>query len=176
MSVTRKKVVFFTADTLPTSAELLEIARLDDLAASPYKIQVRNGGGTEKMESIETCDYVAGTVPTAYAAKTLFGTDGKIHADRPLAFAVFPPTVSVSHSSGTAQARAIQCDGTNAEDATLTDLSTTVAWTSSDETKATVGASTGLITGVGAGSCTVTATYTYASGKTLTDTVAVTVT
>lgn len=168
-----KTVIYFTADTKPTVAELAAIARLNALAESAYNVQVRNGGATAKMSSIEPCDYVAGTVPTAYAGEDLLGGDGKIDADRPLAFAVFPPTLAIS--SGTAQARAIACTGTNADDSELKDVTADTLWTSSDTGKATVGAYTGIITKVAAGTTTVTATYTYTSGKTLTDTCAVTV-
>lgn len=173
MSVTQKKVIYFTDDTKPTTAESAEISRLRDLAASPYLIQVRNGGGTAKMENIESCDYVAGTVPTAYSSVDDFGGDGEIDEDRPLAFAAVPTTMAIS--SGTKQAMAVACVGSNAEDAAIEDVTTSVAWTSSDATKATVGAATGVVTKVAAGTATITATYTYATGKTITDTIAVTV-
>ncbi len=59
---------------------------------------------------------------------------------------------------------------------TLTDRSALCAWVSSDPTKATVGAATGIITPVAAGETTVTATYDPADGVARADTVVVTVT
>lgn len=50
--------------------------------------------------------------------------------------------------------------------------SETVTWTSSDSTVATV--SSGVVTGVGAGTATITASITV-DGKTYTDTAAITV-
>lgn len=175
MSVTQKKVIFFTADTKPSTAEAAAVSRLKDLAASPYLIQVRNGGGTAKMTTIETCDYVAGTVPTAYAAKTLFGADGKIDASRPLSMGLFPATATLA-ATNTLQLRTIKAAGTNVEDIALSSITSdaAVTYSSSATAKATV-SSGGLVTAVATGSATITATYTYATGKTVTATCAITV-
>lgn len=59
--------------------------------------------------------------------------------------------------------------------ATTVPAGATVAWTSSDTTKATV-ASDGTVTGVAAGTATITATATFADSSTATATCAVTVT
>lgn len=79
-----------------------------------------------------------------------------------LAYAVGTTVVGLA-ISGTATCAALatsQLTGT----ATLSDLSTAdvttdAVWTSSDVTKATVGAATGLVTGVAAGVCDITCTY-----------------
>jgi hypothetical protein len=69
-----QKVIFFTVAALATTEELAAIAALNGRAAAPLEVVVRNGGavsvgddfGTDRLEP---CDYVAGTVPTAYNAK-----------------------------------------------------------------------------------------------------------
>jgi uncharacterized protein YjdB len=65
--------------------------------------------------------------------------------------------------SGTATAAALatsQLTGTaTLADLTTDDVTTDAVWSSSDVSKATVGAATGLVTGVAAGVCNITCTY-----------------
>ena len=65
-----------------------------------------------------------------------------------------PGTTSLGSNSKTQQFKAT---GTYS-DATTADITARVAWTSSDVTKATIGAADGLATTVGAGTATITAT------------------
>lgn len=72
----KKKVIFFTAGDVPTSGELASIAKLNAEAVAPYDVAVRSG--IRPMQSggpLEACDYVSGTVPTAYNAKTVINPD-----------------------------------------------------------------------------------------------------
>jgi len=173
MSVTQKRVGMFTASAQPTEAEQAMIDRLNDLADSPYSIQVRNGA--EAADFVEPFDYVAGTVPDDYSSVDDFGGDGKIDEDRPLALKAFPATLAIS--SGTYPLRVVKASGTNAEDIALEDVTASAAGTtysSSATSKATVSAE-GVVEKVAAGTTTITVTHTYVSGKTLTSTVAVTV-
>lgn len=168
-----KRVIYFTAGAQATTAEQAEINRLKALAASAYDIQVRNAA--LEGDFIETCDLVAGTIPTDYSAKTKFGTDGKIDAARPLALKAFPATLAIS--SGTAQLYVVKAAGSNADDVALSDVTASAAGTtysSSATSKATVSAE-GVVTKVAAGTTIITVTHTYATGKTLTSTVEVTV-
>jgi Bacterial Ig-like domain (group 2) len=71
-----------------------------------------------------------------------------------VSIAVTPGTLTLSDASKT---QAFKATGTY-DDASTADLTTTAAWTSSDATKATVGATTGIATTVGAGTATITAT------------------
>lgn len=169
----QKRVLYFTAAAAPTVAEQAAIDRLAALAVSAYDVQVRNGA--EALDFLETADYAAGTVPTAYSTVPLYGTDGKIDAARPLAFNIVPATLAIS--SGTLQLYAMKATGSSVDAVTLTNVTASTAGTtyaSSATSKATVSAE-GVVTKVAAGETTITATHTYATGKTLTSTCVVTV-
>jgi uncharacterized protein YjdB len=75
---------------------------------------------------------------------------------------VAPSAFTLATTTGTKQLKAFDSNGV--------DVTTTATWSSSVPAKATVGASTGLVTGVAAGSTVITATY-----QTFTDTCAITV-
>ncbi|ALH23588.1 virion structural protein [Pseudomonas phage PaMx42] len=73
-----KKVIFFTAGTTPTSGELAAIAKLNAAADKPYEVTVMNGAANTKYgetNRLAPCDFVAGTVPTIYNAKTVLDPD-----------------------------------------------------------------------------------------------------
>lgn len=168
-----KRVLYFTAAAAPTVAEQAAIDRLNALAVPAYDVQIRNGAAD--LDFLETADYAAGTVPTAYNAVPLIGGDGKIDALRPLAFKVVPPTYALS--SGTFQLRAVAATGSSLDAITMTDVTASTdntTYASSATSKATVSAE-GVVTKVAAGETTITATHTYASGKTVTSTCVVTV-
>ena len=166
-----KKIIYFTAGQTPTVTELAEIAVLNGLALGGIHTVVRDGANLGNC-SLETADYAAGTIPSAYSEYVDYGS---IHANRPLAVKAFPATVSIA-ASATKQISFIGVTGSTVGALTVSDITATNAtYASSDATKATVSAG-GLITGVAAGTCTITATYTYSSGKTATSTIAVTVT
>lgn len=175
--MTTKTVLYFTAGKVPTTGELADIAALN--AISGLNVGVRNGSSSVNQEygtNLEACDYVAGTVPTAYNGVTAYGAIPGI-ASAPLKLKLVTDNSSsttFSHTT-TKQLRAIAMTGTNINDLSAADVTATnMAYASSDTNKATVNASSGLVTGVAAGSVTITATYTYSSGKTTTATLALT--
>lgn len=73
-----KRVIYFTADTVPTSGELAAIAKLNTAAEKPYEVTVMNGSANTKYgetNRLAPCDFVAGTVPTIYNAKAVIDPD-----------------------------------------------------------------------------------------------------
>src|SRR5260370_1824763 len=76
---------------------------------------------------------------------------------------IIPASQAVASPNQTSQFIAI---GTTASGATV-NLSNQVAWSSSSPQIATIGATTGLATGVGKGSATITAIYTNSAGGTV---------
>lgn len=60
------KVLYFTAGQAATTDEQAEIDALN-AAARPYDIQLRSAAASSLYgEKLEDCDFVAGTIPTAY--------------------------------------------------------------------------------------------------------------
>lgn len=168
-----KKIIFFTAGVVPTEAEQAQIDALNALSAPGYNVAVRNSTQSASFGSgIEACDFVAGTIPTAFNAKTNYG---EANAARPVNFSLLPAVHSLA-ALATKQLQALKANGTDISALTLADVTAvTTTYASSDATKATVSAG-GLVTAVAAGTATITATHTYASGKTITATAAITVT
>lgn len=73
-----KRILFFTAGITPTSGELAAIAKLNAAADKPYEVTVLNGAANTKYgetNRLIPCDFVAGTVPTIYNAKTVVDPD-----------------------------------------------------------------------------------------------------
>lgn len=73
-----KRILFFTAGITPTSGELAAIAKLNTAADKPYEVTVMNGAANTKYgetNRLVPCDFVAGTVPTIYNAKTVVDPD-----------------------------------------------------------------------------------------------------
>lgn len=73
-----KKIIYFTAGAVPTTAETAAIAQLNALTEKPFEVNVLNGsvppnlgstvgGGGSPTPILKEADYVSGTVPTAYA-------------------------------------------------------------------------------------------------------------
>lgn len=167
-----KKILFFTAGTKATTAEQAQIDALNALNAPGFTVGVRNSAENASFGyGIEECDFVAGTIPTAYNAKTNYGEP---HADRPVKFALLPITANVE-ALATRQLQALKATGNDVSALTLADVTAiSTSYASSNAAKATVSAG-GLVTGVAAGSSTITATHTYTSGKTITATSVITV-
>lgn len=67
-----KKIIYFTAASSPTSGELADIAALNGLSGPEYVVNVSNGSVDSGFGSIESSDYVAGTVPGDYSGVTAF--------------------------------------------------------------------------------------------------------
>jgi hypothetical protein len=66
-----KKVIFFTAGTTATAGEIADIAKLNAAAEAQYEVIVANGAANAKYgetDRIIPSDFVAGTIPTEYAA------------------------------------------------------------------------------------------------------------
>lgn len=178
------KVLFFTAAVTPTTAEINAMTRLN--LDPNVKLGVRcvlfvdtqtglpPGGSTSgDSETLETCDGVAGAYPTVaggyannYDALVTAGTvkDYSAEALGGAAKLLIGGASAFAHTATTQLAAVAE-----GPDTTLSDVTTTVAWTSGTPATATVGASTGLVTGVAAGTTTITATQTT-GGKTVTAT------
>lgn len=169
--MTAKKIIYFTVASEATAAEKLAIDRLNALAAPAYTIAVRNGAedagfsGTE-----ETCDLVAGTVPTEFQGEDAYGT---VSADRPVLFEAFPKTLSLA-TGADSQIIAIATTGL-LSDLEGEDVTAECTFASSVVGKATVSGG-GLIHGVSTGTTNVTVTYEYKTGLTSTFVIPVTVT
>lgn len=67
-----KKIIYFTAGSNATGQENVDIATLNALAAAPYQVNVSRADVPSGLGSIEACDFVAGTIPSAYSAKAVF--------------------------------------------------------------------------------------------------------
>lgn len=177
-----KTVLYFTVTAVPTAAELVEIAALQ---ADYLHVLVRRGDVPAGLSAgkLTAADALAGTVPTVYSDAVGSYADGILSVgadDKPEAMLILPSaTPSVAAAAGTIQLRCVRAERNMTTGAVaLTDVTGTVAWTSGTPAKATVGASTGLVTGAagGAGSTVITATLTYDTDKTATATRTVTVT
>jgi hypothetical protein len=72
-----KKVLYFTADKVPTTGELADLTKLNAAALPGYDIQVRNTDiSTNIGHGVESADYVAGTVPAdVYDGVTVLDPD-----------------------------------------------------------------------------------------------------
>jgi uncharacterized protein YjdB len=98
------------------------------------------------------------------ATLTVTGSSGGGTAGGSIAsIAIIPGTQSVSSPTQTSQFLAI---GTTSSGATV-NLTNQVAWSSSSTQIGTIGATTGLATGVGQGTTTITALYSNAAGGTV---------
>lgn len=168
-----KKIIYFIAGQKPTTEEAAEIADLQATVEPDYTLSVRSNAGSPiySDDNLEPCDYVAGTVPTAYNAVDEFDPE-----KLPVALQILPATVSIDHEA-TQQLQVLKAGG-SLQNLSLDDVSAAAKGTtyeSSDETKATVGVN-GLVTAVAAGTTTITATHEYDTGETVTATRVITVT
>lgn len=164
-----KKLIYFTAGATPTVAEAAAITALNTMDADVYDIQVRNAAITHTHE---TCDLVAGTIPTAYNGDAAYGL---VDAARPLCFDIWPKTHTMA-AVATLQTYSIKVTG-DISALVRTNVTASTAGTTyatSDGAKATVSAE-GIVTAVATGTATITATHTYASAKTTTSTMVITV-
>jgi len=62
----QKKVIYFTAHDVPTSAEKSAITTLSQQAAAPYKVMVRSSSRARLRSTREAADYAAGAIPPNY--------------------------------------------------------------------------------------------------------------
>jgi uncharacterized protein YjdB len=100
---------------------------------------------------------------TSSATVTVTGSSGGNAGGSIASIAVIPGSQSVASPTQTTQFLAI---GTTSSGATV-NLTNQVAWTSSSKQIVTIGATTGLATGVGQGSATITAIYNNTTGGTV---------
>jgi hypothetical protein len=165
-----RKVLFFIAGQSPTTDEAAQIA------AIVGNVQIRSNLQSALYgDKVEPADAVAGTIPAAYktasggtAVDTTVFPGGDVtpnNISNIAALAVFPHNPGgIANAGGTKQLIAVKAvvDPVTGV-VTLTDVTTSCAWTSATPAKATVGAGTGLVTGAagGAGSSVITATYDY---------------
>lgn len=71
-----KKLIYFTAGPVATTGELAAIAKINASAAKPLDVLVMNSkASTAYGAGNAAADYVAGTVPSAYSAVTVFNPD-----------------------------------------------------------------------------------------------------
>lgn len=73
-----KKVLYFLAGSEPTSDETTAIAALQ--TQLDVSIQVRAASPVAETNELETCDYVAGTVPTDFEAKPVYTSGSTLPA------------------------------------------------------------------------------------------------
>jgi uncharacterized protein YjdB len=97
------------------------------------------------------------------ATLTVTGSSGGSSGGSITSLSIIPSSQAVASPTQTSQFIAI---GTTSSGATV-NLSNQVAWNSSSPQIATIGATTGLATGVGKGSTTITAIYTNTAGGTV---------
>lgn len=70
------KILYFLAGDVATVDELADIVKLNTAAEVPYLVGVRNSKvSTNYGAGPEECDFVAGTIPTAYTAKPTVDPD-----------------------------------------------------------------------------------------------------
>lgn len=179
-----KTVLYFTATGIPTEAEYLEIALLQN---DWRNVLVRRSDPPAGLSegSLEPADALAGTIPTEYDDAILDYADGDVSPGieaKPEAILILPvAATSIAAAAGTIQLRLAKAERDPETGlVTLTDITAhaDTTWTSGTEAKGTVGASTGLVTGAGggAGTSVITATVEYAEGLTTTKTKTITFT
>lgn len=89
-----KKVIYFSAGYDLTDDEIAELAALNTIGAPALEINVSNGAVDPGIEGgVEECDYVAGTVPTAYSEVATFDIDNPPRLD------TIPATQSVVYDT-----------------------------------------------------------------------------
>jgi hypothetical protein len=158
----RRKILFFTAGIIPTATEQEIAAQID--GAVYFRNGAAAGLGAYGSGKLEDADGFAGTVPAAYTTAIANYPAGNVDPGielKPEALYIAPGTAGVS-GTGTLQLRVVKTE-VDPDNGVMSQADVTAACTyvSSDPTKATVNASTGLVTGVAAGTTTITASYDY---------------
>lgn len=100
--MTTKKVLFFTAGPVATSAEKTAIEKLNAIAEAPYSVYSRNAAGNFNYGAgKESADYVAGTIPSAYSAVPVIDPDNPPAPTLPANQAIVTSGDTVSGVTGT---------------------------------------------------------------------------
>jgi len=174
-----KRVLFFTAGSIATAGELLQI---DQLRQAYEHVLVRNGdvnvnqqyGAVGEVGRLEQADGLAGSIPASYLddedeVDTEVFPDGDVTPDGndavPEAIILIPSAPSIAANGGTVQMNAIaaEADDDGGVTQTLRNSGTGVSWESGTPAKATV-SSSGLVTGANTGAGSTVITYTYDAG------------
>lgn len=175
--INNKKCLYFCASSTPTVAELAAVSKLRETYG-----QVIVLSGTVMKDPNTHADLPVGQYgDNLYAADAIAGSSGSVPAAYTTAIANYPDGDRSTYANlpgvdpdslkvvcngfahtVTGQAYAIKADYDASTGAvTLTDVTATnTVWTSGTTGVATIGASTGLVTGVAAGTTILTATYT----------------
>ncbi len=160
-----RKVLFFIVGTEETADEIALIANITG------NVQVRSNTHIHSADNLEPADALAGTIPASYktasggtAVDTALYPGGDVTPSNVSGIDglfIYPTAPGIT-GTGTLQLRAVKVEEDPATGVvTTTEVTTGCAWTSSVPGKATVGASTGLATGVAAGATVITASYDY---------------
>lgn len=79
------KIIYFIAGHVPTAGEAADIAKLEAgmVVGAPYSLSIRSNLAISEYgdERFETCDFVAGTLPSDSAANTFYGAIDTIDPD-----------------------------------------------------------------------------------------------
>lgn len=68
-----KRIVYFTAASVATTAEKADIVELSGIVAPQFELTVYNGAASPNYGAgIADADYVAGTIPTAYSDDNVY--------------------------------------------------------------------------------------------------------
>jgi hypothetical protein len=177
-----KKVLYFIAGDVPTTSELADIAYLDSRALPVYAVGVRNAAKqtaftspeSPDTASLESADYAASAsaganIPAAYSGVPVLSIP---QGGTGLQLVIGPAALSFAHTA-LSQMSAFTIDANG----NVTDVTADagMVWSSGTTGHMTVGAGTGVLTGVAAGTSVITATLTK-SGHTVVATETVTAT
>lgn len=141
--------LYFIEGAAPSAIDLARIAKI------PGIVYVRNVAevGTDFEESDQVTAAGNVTIPAAYAAVD------RVSPEKPLSLEIVPNALTIDLSDvehGDLRAIAHFMDGT------VSDVTTSCAWSSATPGVATIGAATGIATPIGAGTSVITADYPFA--------------
>lgn len=163
MALDRQKALFFFSSFIPTEAE---VAAMEKVKQAGFATFARSKILDPKYGDVpEETDVVAGDPPSDYDATPNVNAIAGI---APRSFHIIPDIKTFAHTL-TLQLYALKEDLDANKLPVITDLTgdAAVSWGSNATGVATVNASSGLVTGVAAGSVRITATYEYETGHTI---------
>jgi hypothetical protein len=164
------KILFFIASNVATDEEQSMINALENLTRKGYSVEVRNADQSALYgANLEECDYVAGSIPIAYAAIPIFGI--AVESNKPVMLECIPvsATIQATHSK---QLQVIKTTGETLDEMEVEDVTIDedMTFSSSASGKASV-SSLGAILGVATGSAIITASMSASLSATCTVTV-----
>lgn len=164
--MTARKILFFIAGATPTVLEAAKIAQIvGDVQIRSALFDSTYGG------NLEQADGLAGAIPDAYLTGLGDTVDTDLYPDGDctenslgVSIHVLPDVASVVNT-GTIQLRVVKATLDEATgEITMTDVTAACTYVSATPAKGTVGAGTGLVTGVAAGTTNITVTYDFDGG------------